>query len=299
MKYKIANQWIHITMNQEIPLRLFLEMYYIGKNQARALLVSQHLLVNQKATNLDEILRIHDVVSIFLSEHELTYHVCDESEVLYEDEFTLVVNKPRGVIIHSDIPQQITLNTCVENYFLMSGQSCSVRPLHRLDQDTTGCVMYSKISFFQPYLDEMMRQKKIKREYTAICEGIVQKRTQIIDLAIGKDRHHNQKRRVSDTGQRAITKVSVECINNQKNYTVLKCILETGRTHQIRVHMQAIGHPLLSDELYGKPSHYIKRLALHARKISWNHPLSKKMIEVKAPYALDMKMMLDQEENDE
>lgn len=175
-----------------------------------------------------------------------------ELEVLFEDDFCLVVHKPAGMAVHPDgSGTEVTLDHVVAAHYAVSGGGIAVRHIHRLDKDTTGPVLYAKNEYAQLALDEDMREKAVSRLYAAIVEGIVPPELKLIDAPIGRDRHHAARRRVSPGGQAAVTRI----IGREllRSGTVLKVQLETGRTHQIRVHLSHLGHPLYGDALYGGP----------------------------------------------
>lgn len=218
--------------------------------------------------------------------------------VLYEDDFCLVVHKPAGMKLHPDGSrgdQAITLDHAVASYYEMNGMETSVRHVHRLDEDTTGPVLYAKTTFSLAKLDEAMRRKAIDRQYVAIADGRISSELRTIDAPIGKDRHHKQRRRVSDGGQDAVTQVSI--VHVWERATLVRLKLETGRTHQIRVHLSHVGHPLVGDKLYGGRSDLIGRQALHGEKLSFDHPLTGALIEVEDPWPADFEQLAARESN--
>lgn len=209
-----------------------------------------------------------------------------ELHVLYEDDFCLVVNKPAGMAVHPDSEStETTLNHVVAAYYEAAGLHTAVRHIHRLDKDTTGPVLYAKNEFAQLKLDEAMREKKVVRIYAAIVEGRVPLDLKRIDLPIGKDRYHASRRRVSLTGQAAITHILSSEVYPKAS--LLQVRLETGRTHQIRVHLSHMGHPILGDSLYGG-SAVFPRQALHGERLLFDHPLTGERLEVQAPWPTDM-----------
>ncbi|ANY72401.1 RNA pseudouridine synthase [Paenibacillus ihbetae] len=211
-----------------------------------------------------------------------------ELEVLYEDEFCLVVNKPAGMSVHPADPagREITLNHTVAAYYETAGIRAAVRHIHRLDKDTTGPVLYAKNEYAQLKLDEAMRNKEIVRIYAAIVQGRVGADLKTIDLPIGKDRHHSGRRRVSLTGQPAITHIISSEIYSSASLVRVK--LETGRTHQIRVHLSHMGHPLLGDTLYGGRASRLDRQALHGESLHFSHPFTGEPLEIHAPWPEDL-----------
>lgn len=213
--------------------------------------------------------------------------VWHELDVLYEDDFCLVINKPAGMNVHGDrAGEELTLNHAVAAYYQALGLHTAVRHIHRLDKDTTGPVLYAKNEFAQLKLDEAMREKKVVRIYAAIVQGLVKDELMIIDLPIGKDRHHKSRRRVSSTGQTAVTHIC--SVERGQKASLLRLRLETGRTHQIRVHLGYMGHPLIGDGLYGGDAKIFGRQALHGERLIFPHPLTGEEIEVLAPWPEDM-----------
>jgi 23S rRNA pseudouridine1911/1915/1917 synthase len=216
--------------------------------------------------------------------------IWEELEVLYEDDFCLVAHKPAGMAVHPDgSGTGVTLDHLVAAHYITSGESVAVRHIHRLDKDTTGPVMYVKNEFAQLVLDENMREKSISRHYAAIVEGTVPPVLKVIDAPIGRDRHHAARRRVSPGGQSAVTRIiEREALHGG---SLVHVQLETGRTHQIRVHLSHMGHPLYGDELYGGPiwaSSAAGRHALHGESLSFRHPWSGEQLEVSDPWPEDM-----------
>lgn len=216
-----------------------------------------------------------------------------EPDVLYEDDFCLVVNKPAGMAVHPSNPDQTgTLAHAVAGYYLSTGQACAVRHIHRLDEDTTGPVLYAKNSFAHSILDADMREKAIERIYLAVVWGSFARSRGTVDEPIGRDRHHKSRRRVSQGGDEAVT--HYEVLRQKGGTAAVSLRLETGRTHQIRVHMSYIGHPLVGDALYGgKPLSGMARQALHGSALIFLHPLTKERICITAPLPPDLSELLD------
>jgi len=231
-------------------------------------------------------LREGDSLSIRLSTHENDQIIpsIHSLDVLFEDDHLLIVNKPAGMATHPNILMESnTLANIVAYYLQNQNDFRKIRHIHRLDKDTTGAVMFAKHALSHAVLDQMFLQGKIERTYYALAEGIMQKKRGVINQPIGRDRHHPTRRRVSITGQTAITHYQVLNTFPKSNITLLECSLETGRTHQIRVHLSHIGHPLMGDRLYGgKP--IFPRQALHARKLAFIHPFTMNKIEYSAPF---------------
>lgn len=209
-------------------------------------------------------------------------------EVLYEDDHVLVINKPAGMIVHPDRPGGGgTLANAVAYHYLLHGIAAKPRHIHRLDRDTTGAVLYAKHPWAHAVLDAELRERRVRREYVALVAGRLRKKRGTLRFPIARDRQDRQRRRVSPAGQPAVT--HYEVLETFRDATLVRAWLETGRTHQIRVHFAHIGHPLVGDALYGGPSAAIGRQALHAWRITFPHPLTGVWETVEAPWPDDLK----------
>ncbi|CAM4127643.1 RluA family pseudouridine synthase [Paenibacillus alkaliterrae] len=203
--------------------------------------------------------------------------------VLFEDDFCVVFHKPAGMAVHESKPGQTgTLDEEAARHMLKQGDPLTIRHIHRLDDDTSGPVLYAKNDLAQWKLDEAMRCKEIDRHYIAVVHGLLLKPAATINLPIGKDRHHRARRRVSENGEQAVTHYEVLEAGSEK--TIVSVKLETGRTHQIRVHMSHIGHPLVGDGLYGGDTRILPHQALHGERLFFTHPWTQTVIEVFAPW---------------
>lgn len=203
--------------------------------------------------------------------------------VLYEDDYCFVLGKPAGMPVHeSHQGEQGTLDIAAARHVLRQNDPQLVRHIHRLDDETSGPVLYSKNDLAQWKLDEAMREKRIDRHYIAVVQGRIKKRAATINEPIGKDRHQSGRRRVSAGGDSAIT--HYELVEASERASIVRVRLETGRTHQIRVHMSYIGHTLLGDALYGGDMQRMRHQALHGERLLFAHPMTGKSIEVHMPW---------------
>lgn len=211
-------------------------------------------------------------------------------DIVYEDELLCIVNKPAHTIIYPEHKDGLnTLCNYVAYHYLQTRQYYPVRCLHRLDKDTTGLVMFSKCSLLQPCFDSMISSKAIRKTYLAAVTGHFSKKALTVSKPIGHDRHHKQKMIISSTGKKAVTHIRQKLI--RKDYSLVECQIETGRKHQIRVHLSSLSHPLLGDELYGNKSPYIDRMALHAWRLQFEHPLTHKKMDIICDIPDDMKKL--------
>lgn len=198
--------------------------------------------------------------------------------VAYEDEYLLIASKPRGVATHpNESGQNHTFMNTVQNYLANKGQKYGEH-VHRIDEGTKGLVVIAKNPIVKGMLDRMLENKEIVRTYEAVVEGQVKNNHGTIRAAIGSDRHHPTRRRVSPSGQLAIT--HYEVVGRHPNFTKVHAILETGRTHQIRVHFAHLGHPIVGDDLYGAKKTPTKTYELHAFKVQFVHPITGEVIVV-------------------
>ncbi|GMK38409.1 hypothetical protein PCCS19_14630 [Paenibacillus sp. CCS19] len=204
------------------------------------------------------------------------------AEPLYEDDYVLVMNKLAGMPVHASQPgERGTLDEAAALHLLRQGDPLPVRHIHRLDNETSGPVLYSKNDLAQQRLDEAMRSKAIDRRYIAFVQGRLARRSGVIDAPIGRDRHHSVKRRAGAGGDAAIT--HYELLEQYSSAALVSVRLETGRTHQIRVHMSHIGHPLVGDSLYGGSTRLLAHQALHGERLLFAHPLHGGQVEVLSP----------------
>ena len=203
-------------------------------------------------------------------------------EIVYEDNDIIVVNKPKGLVVHPAVGNpdgtlvNAIMNICKDS---LSGIGGEVRPgiVHRLDKDTTGLLIVAKNDKAHRILAEELKEKKIKRKYIALVSGVINHDVGEIDAPIGRDPSDRKKMCVTSVNSKdAITHFRV--LERYKNASLIECELETGRTHQIRVHMKYINHPVINDPVYGKNNHGEFGQLLHAKEITFTHPTTKKVM---------------------
>lgn len=241
---------------------------------------------------------IGDILSIKLPEEKSDFPV--ENIPIYpvfEDDDLLVLNKQPGVIVHptKGHPSHTIANGLMK-YMEDTEQMFKIRFVNRLDMDTTGLLIVAKNSHSQDNLTKQMKANTVEKRYIAVANGIIDKDAFTIDLPIGRPDPENVARGVmQEGGFPSITHVKVlERFPKGKGYTMVELLLETGRTHQIRVHMSHIGHPLVGDYLYGGENPWlIERQALHAFKLSFNHPLTGDRLEIEAPLPADIQEVIE------
>ncbi len=274
-------EWVGLTIEQ-----IAKEQLEIPKKTLHELRSEKGIKLNNQVVPWNTILNENASLYIkcFIAED---YGVVPEDlniKILFEDDHLLIINKPVMMDTHPNEKDQTgTLSNGVAYHWQEVGLKAKVRHIHRLDRDTTGVNIFAKHPWASSLLDQMLGKKEIKRTYIAFVEGGLKKQKGTIIKSIGRDRHHPTRRRVSISGQEAITNYEVLQIFSRDNVTKVKLQLDTGRTHQIRVHMSHIGHPLVGDTLYGGSSSYMTSQALHAASVSFVHPITKGVINIHAP----------------
>ncbi|MCU4991790.1 RluA family pseudouridine synthase [Bacillus cereus] len=287
METKKKGEWCEITVPAKwngISIDSLLKIEWeIPKKLLHQLRMEKGVTVNGEQRRWNELLKEGDKLQVhmFMGEEYGVEPEYGELDVVYEDDHVLIVNKPENMDTHpAEKGGTGTLANLVAFHYQMQGLETKVRHIHRLDKDTTGGVLFAKHRIAGAIMDRLLMERKIKRTYAALVEGKVKKKQGTIDAAIGRDRHHATRRRVSPKGDQAITYYKVEKYFKNQNATLVTLQLETGRTHQIRVHMSHNGNPLVGDVLYGGQTKYMSGQALHAMKINFLHPITKEEIEV-------------------
>ncbi|WP_243387520.1 RluA family pseudouridine synthase [Bacillus kexueae] len=287
MIWPAKSDWVSIPLQE-----LLRTTFRVPKGLLHEWRMEKKVKVNGVDPNWTKPLTLGDELAIELFTKE-TDEVKPENlplDILYEDDHLIIVNKPPYMNTHPNEEGETgTLGNALSYYFEAKG--IKARHIHRLDQNTSGAIIFAKHRFAYALLSQDLLERKIKRTYVAIVHGTKMKESGTIDAPIGRDRHHPVRRRVSKSGQQAITHFHIVKKFPPK-YSIVKLTLDTGRTHQIRVHLSSIGHPIVGDQLYGGKTNNMKRQALHAENISLIHPFTNEKIKVEAPLPSDMKALI-------
>lgn len=287
--YKVSPE--HAGFVLETYLKQILQ--YSGR-KIQKLTRKKGILLNGKAVFMQKKVKQGDTLRVLNSE-DTAYGVTPEQgniEILYEDDYMIVVNKPAHQLVH---PTGQTTNGTLANYLAYELAQrkvvCTVRPVHRLDRETSGCIIFAKDSRSQFILEQQLKDRTLKRTYWALVKGIVTPATGIINAPIGPHPSQQNRRAVHPQGEEAITHYRI--IENFANTSLVELTLDTGRTHQIRLHLAHIGYPIIGDGMYGIRTPWMKRQALHAISISFTTIKDKQQVTIQGPLPTDFNQAIE------
>ena len=269
----------------------------LTRSKIQFLIKTNNILVNGKETKNSYKLEPSDIIDItFVKEENRVKGEDIPLNIVYEDDDIIVVNKPSGMVVHPSVGNTSkTLVNALVNYSKLSSINGDYRPgiIHRIDKDTSGLLLVAKNDKSHLFLQEELKLRKIKRIYIALVSGVIKHDTGEIDAPIGRDKNDRKKMAVtSNNSKEAVTHFKV--LDRYKNSTLIECKLDTGRTHQIRVHMKYIGHPLVNDPVYSKGKNIDNYgQMLHATSLSFIHPTTKKEMTFKVEPDDEFKHILE------
>ncbi len=298
--YQVINQQYH-TIKQ-----LLLQYFQISHRLLIKLKKYKRIHLNGIPTYIDKTLSIGDIVTIYIDFDEISENIVPTQmslNIVYEDTELLILNKSYGIPVHPSVSHfNDSLSNGVQFYFSMQQLQRKIRPVNRLDKDTSGLIIFAKNEYVQELLIRQMKDKTFEKRYLALLEGFLTNASGTIDAPIVRKKDSIIEREISTQGATAITHYTLlkklELPNNGNHQNSIRSLslvefrLETGRTHQIRVHSSFLGHPILGDTLYGNASPDICRQALHAYKISFIHPFTKEHMMFSIPLPEDMKTVI-------
>ena len=254
----------------------------ISRSKVQKLIKQEKILVNEKIENSSYLVNMGDLI-VVNDELDFDIHIKPSNipiDIVYENEDLLIINKESGMVVHpAPGNYENTLVNALLGKFELSSDLLRPGIVHRLDKDTSGLMIVAKNDWAHEKLANMIKNKEVKRTYLALVTGVIPHETGTIDAPIGRDDKEREKMKVTDINSKdAITHFKV--LKRYKKHTLIECNLETGRTHQIRVHLSYIGYPIVNDYVYGKE--LIDKdfgQLLHSKKIEFNNPRDNKHIE--------------------
>jgi len=253
----------------------------------------KQIYLNNECTYVNQKLKIGDTICVDLDFEESCNNIVPtkmDLDILYEDNNILIVNKPPFMPVHPSMDHyEDSLSNGIKYYFNSIGLKRKIRPVNRLDKNTSGIVIFAKNEYIQECLIKEMKSNTFEKIYIALVDGIIDKE-QIINVPIARKQDSIIERCVDINGDNAVT--IIKPLKVIEDYSLIECTLKTGRTHQIRVHTSYIGTPILGDDLYGRKTDKINRQALHAYKINFIHPITKKNIKIKAQIPKDIEELI-------
>ena len=287
--YKITKGNFNKTINE-----IILKEFNFSNRLLTKLIKNKNILFNGKEVDTRTLVTTPGIIKIDLNYKEDNSNIVSTKmnlNIVYEDEWMLVVNKPAGCPIHpSRLHFEDSLSNGIKYYFDSINLNKKIRPVNRLDLNTSGLVVFAKCEYIQEQFSNQMSNNLLKKDYLCLVDGFFKEKSGSIDLPISRKQGSIIEREVNQNGKKSVTHYTV--LNEFDNYSLVHCILETGRTHQIRVHMQAIGHPILGDTLYGKKSDLISRQALHSSKTECIHPVTKNKLTFIAELPDDIQRLI-------
>lgn len=281
--------------NERLDVYIFNELKSLGykdisRSKLQKLIKSSDILVNRCKSKSNYILKINDEIEVMLNEEENKDIKAEDIniDIVYQDEYLAIINKPQGMVVH---PGDGNWSGTLVNGLIYHLDKLSdfnedhIRPgiVHRIDKDTSGLLIVAKTNFAHESLAKQLEEHTVVRKYITLVEGNFKEEFGTIDFPISRNPKDRKKMSVVDGGRKAITHFKV--LKRYRGYTLLEAKLETGRTHQIRVHMNYIKHPIVGDATYGsrKQKFKLDGQLLHAKTVGFIHPHSKEYMEFNAP----------------
>jgi 23S rRNA pseudouridine1911/1915/1917 synthase len=279
---------------------VLVEIMGVSRRMIQRLTRSRGILHNRRPAFLGRTVRVGDRIEVRVAGRERPNLAprAMRLSIVHEDDALLVLDKPAGMLVHpTSRTHQDTLAHAIAHHFREQGLQAKVRPVHRLDRDTSGLVITARSAFAHQHLDRQIRRGEMIREYVAIVEGNVEGGGGVIEAPIGPHPRKPNLRTVDPAGQPAITRYEV--MELLEGASLLRVSLETGRTHQIRVHLAQVGHPVLNDRVYGGTSAPdLTRFALHSSRCRFLHPTTHAPTELEAPLPADLLQAIEARRRD-
>ena len=301
-KYVINAEFVGMRLDKAISMK----EQDLSRVAIQRLIEKEKILVNGKKAKISYKLNINDEITIFEEEPEEIKLEAEDIplDIVYEDDDILVVNKQKGLVVHpgNGNPNGTLVNAvmahCKDS---LSGIGGEIRPgiVHRIDKDTSGLLIIAKNDKAHINMSEQIKNHEVKKTYIALVRGRMKENRATIDMPIARSDKERTKMAVAKRGKNAIT--HFEVIEKFQNYTLLEVVIETGRTHQIRVHLAEIGYPIVGDFVYsnGKNPFGVVGQMLHSAKLEFKHPITKKDMKLEAPLPEYFKNVLEKLQSEE
>ena len=287
-KFTVAQE--HEGLTIEIYLK---QIVQCSGRRLQKLTRAKGILLKGRNVFLQKKVKAGDILQILVMRDQAYGVQPEEGEisVLFEDAQLIVLDKAAGQLVHpAGQTEGGTLANYLAHYFQSKGCLMTIRPLHRLDRDTSGCVAFAKDARTQTEMEQQLQRGSFKRTYLAIVQGVLEQ-DGVINEPIGPCPGKPNRRMIRPEGDEAVT--CYRTVRTLAKASLLELSLTTGRTHQIRVHLVHIGHPIIGDGMYGKRSALIERQALHASTLCFAHPRTSQVVIVNAPFPADMARLID------
>lgn len=264
-----------LTMEQDAPLADLFDSLALSSSRLKNVKV---FVNNAPIVNYGLELKKGDAVRLdYTKEVPFEDYNFEPADIVYEDDLCLVANKPENLLVHSDGNGTDNLTARINGYLLSNGAKYPAQPIHRIDFEAQGLVLFSKNPLLQAYFDRQMEDKKTVKEYIAVIEGNLAKKHIDINNPIGRNRHIANAMIVTRTGKPSHT--HLQQLKNKNGRSLVKATISTGRKHQIRVHLSSNGHPIVGDRLYGKQGEH---LMLQSHHLKFKEPLNQEIVDVTA-----------------
>lgn len=270
----------------------------ISRSKIQKLIKDGRITLNGKQINVSALVKLGDIITVS-DNIDFEINITGEDiplDIVYEDKYLLVINKPSGMVVHPAPGNYhgTMVNALIYRFELSSKDPIRPGIVHRIDKDTSGLLVVAKDDYTHELLSDMISKKEVERIYYALVDGIIPHETGTIDAPIGRDPNNRQKMKVTDINSKnAVTHFRV-LKRYSTNQTLIECKLETGRTHQIRVHMAYIGYPIYNDPVYGKTKHPSSfGQFLHSKRLKFIHPITHELLEFDTPLPDEFKNYLD------
>lgn len=294
IEYRVTND----NNNQKVS-QILRNHLKLSRGEMRRIKRCAGLMVNDQTVRLNALVKEGDLIRVNLQDDDGQPVIPQDMplDIIFEDEHILVVNKPPNMLVHPLSYHVLnTLANGVIYHWQLKGHNSKFRAVSRLDKDTSGVILIAKSSYICHQLSGQMKNSMCRREYLAVAHNRITMDSGIINFPIGRPNDNSLIFGVTAQGKEAITHFTV--IQRFAGGSLVKLRLETGRTHQIRVHMRHLGHPLMGDDLYGGTLDLINRQALHSWRLEFNHPVTKEHMRLEAPLPADMTSLIHKLKND-